>query len=176
MNSNIDIDCSKLYELLGQKIVGCKSPSIHKEQFGFSSLEFDLTLNFDSSEMNLSCPYNPSSKDFGFWEDNDGNVFYDHTLKVEKAGKDKGHDLSYDSAVESIWVYARKVSTQFTKLSKFKSGMTADFFLLKMKNKTKCYFYFDPYMPQLEVCSNEYHMSTFWSEYGEYYHLVKEIR
>ncbi len=173
---NIEPD---LQSLIGQTILGCTGPDLSSDsERMYSFHDLNLSICLTDKELNFRCIPTSENSGNGFQDGYDGLAYYNYKTSLQSNYSNDSRNvlpLLITSKVSRIVIFGRELPEELLDFVEVLDGKTCDFFKFQMENGQKFWLFFHPFMPRIVASTNANYISGFLEDYGEHYHLVKEI-
>ncbi len=165
-------------KLLGENIRSFRSTALDVSEYSIKSIEINMCIGFKKSHILLMSDYK-----IGFFEDEDGNVFYDYTIESGSIVPTtiRSSVTFNTSEITKIEIFGRDFDAEkfknYPKLyNKIKNEKkTDDIFLFNCKNNERILVVFHPFMACIDVLYKQDQVDRFWNQYGSLYKLYHTI-
>lgn len=171
-----DVDHKSLAKLIGCKIQSLSGQLLYRSNDTIKFKISDVAVNFQHRRLLFSANAN-----HGFFENEEGSVFYSYTSHVEDCISEIAGDqlvkFATTSNLKSIGVYARayrpKEFIPFPEIYEETAQIkeVCDLFFFSFEDGNKIVVVFHPFMPGIEVIYGSYSLNLFLYEYQSLYTL-----
>lgn len=172
-------DISIFKNLIGDRIVCVGSTSLHIYDGSITIYEQNVYLELKKNSILFTY-----DSEFGFFENEDGDVFYDYKIETKRLENtlSRKSTVTFDtSEIIQIKIYGRSFNDKefiaypeiYQKIKGIKQ--TDDVFLFNCKNGEKIMIVFEPFLPHIEIYFKPSIIKMFWNQYSEKYKLHHTI-
>ncbi|MEO6831170.1 MAG: hypothetical protein ABI378_02865 [Chitinophagaceae bacterium] len=170
----------KIEILLGDRILFVSSTRLYVNEQSIKSMEMNMQISCIKACVMFANDYK-----FGFFENNNGDVFYDfkiETFPVEKSPPLYSKYSINSSKIIQIEIYEREFNAEefsrFSDVYRRVTGIknTYDLFFITCENGEQFILTFHPFMPGIELFYKQCWIKHYWTQYGSLYRLNYTVK